>query len=124
MGVSRLRVHLVFDSKLDLTCKARLVADGNLTPDPIDNTTNEGYNLRRKANVDYKALHNIGETQLHQMQQKWMKELKKDNKSKKVKKITMKGKDTFQNLVGIMMMQMSKMDKYAQVSVKVGIRRH
>ena len=29
---------MVFDIKLDLTRKARLVADGHLTPDPIDST--------------------------------------------------------------------------------------
>ena len=29
---------MVFDIKLDLTRKARLVADGYLTPDPIDST--------------------------------------------------------------------------------------
>ncbi len=36
VGYSKLKVHLVFDIKLDLTRKARLVADGHLTPDPID----------------------------------------------------------------------------------------
>ena len=29
---------MVFDIKLDLTRKARVVADGHLTPDPIDST--------------------------------------------------------------------------------------
>ena len=38
VGFSRLRVHLVFDIKLDLTRKARLVADGHLMPDPVDST--------------------------------------------------------------------------------------
>ena len=38
VSFSRLRVNLVFDIKLDLTRKARLVADGHLTPDPIDST--------------------------------------------------------------------------------------
>ena len=35
---SKLSVHMVFDIKLDLTRKARVVADGHLTPDPIDST--------------------------------------------------------------------------------------
>ena len=34
VGFSKLGVHMVFDIKLDLTRKARLVADGHLTPDP------------------------------------------------------------------------------------------
>ena len=38
VGYSRLRVHMVFDVKLDLTRKAHLVADGHLTPDPVDST--------------------------------------------------------------------------------------
>ena len=38
VGFSKLSVHMVFDIKLDLTRKARLVADGHLTPDPIDST--------------------------------------------------------------------------------------
>ena len=37
-GYGRLGIHMVFDVKLDLTRKARLVADGHLTPDPIDST--------------------------------------------------------------------------------------
>ena len=36
VGYSRLRVHMVFDIKLDLTRKAHLVADGHLTHDPVD----------------------------------------------------------------------------------------
>ena len=38
VGYSKLSVHMVFDIKLDLTRKARLVADGHLTPDPVDST--------------------------------------------------------------------------------------
>ena len=38
VGHSKLGVHMVFDVKLDLTRKARLVADGHLTPDPVDST--------------------------------------------------------------------------------------
>ena len=38
IGYSKLGVHMVFDVKLDLTRKARLVADGHLTPDPVDST--------------------------------------------------------------------------------------
>ena len=38
VGYSRLRVHMVFDIKLDLIRKARLVADEHLTPDPVGST--------------------------------------------------------------------------------------
>ena len=38
VGFSELSVHMVFDIKLDLTRKARIVADVHLTPDPIDST--------------------------------------------------------------------------------------
>ena len=38
VGYSKLSIHMVFGIKLDLTRKARLVADGHLTPDPIDST--------------------------------------------------------------------------------------
>ena len=36
-GYYRIEVHLVFAVKFDGRCKARLVADGNLTPEPIEN---------------------------------------------------------------------------------------
>ena len=36
-GYHRIRVHLVFAVKFDGRHKARLVADGNLTPEPIEN---------------------------------------------------------------------------------------
>ena len=38
VGYSKLSVHMMFDIKLGLTRKARFVADGHLTPDPIDST--------------------------------------------------------------------------------------
>ena len=38
IGYAKLGVHMVFDVKLDLTRKAQLVADGHLTPDPVDST--------------------------------------------------------------------------------------
>ena len=38
VGYSRLKVHLVFDIKLDVTRKAQLGAGGHLTPDPVDST--------------------------------------------------------------------------------------
>ena len=38
VGYSKLGVHLIFDVKMDLTRKARLVADGHQTPDPLEST--------------------------------------------------------------------------------------
>ena len=37
-GVTNLDVHMVFSMNLNLIMKSRLVADGHLTPDPIDST--------------------------------------------------------------------------------------
>ena len=38
VGFSKVGVHMVFDITLSLTRKARLVADGHLTSDPVDST--------------------------------------------------------------------------------------
>ena len=38
VGYGKLTVHLIFDVKMDLTRKARLVADGHKTPDPVEST--------------------------------------------------------------------------------------
>ena len=38
VGYSNLTVHMIFDVKLDLTRKARLVADGHKTADPLEST--------------------------------------------------------------------------------------
>ena len=58
---SRLKVYLVFDIKLDLTRKACLVADGHLTPDPVDSTY-AGVVLRGNVRIalTYAVLHGLG----------------------------------------------------------------
>lgn len=38
VGYSKLGVHLIFDVKMDMTRKARLVAEGHRTPNPIEST--------------------------------------------------------------------------------------
>ena len=38
IGYSKLGVYMIFNMKVDLIRKAQLVADGHLTPDPVDNT--------------------------------------------------------------------------------------
>ena len=60
VGYSRLRVHMVFDIKLDLTRKACLVTDGHLTPDPVDSTY-AGVISRQTIRIalTYAALHGL-----------------------------------------------------------------
>ena len=57
---SRLKVHLVFGIQLDLTRKARLVADGHLTPDPVDSTY-DGVVSRETVRIalTYATLHGL-----------------------------------------------------------------
>jgi len=38
VGYSELSVHMIFDVKMDLTWKARLVANWHKTPDPVEST--------------------------------------------------------------------------------------
>ena len=45
-GYHRIKVHLVFAVKFDGRHKARLVADGHLTPDPIENIYSGVVSLR------------------------------------------------------------------------------
>ena len=60
VGHAQLKVYLVFDAKLDLTRKARLVADGHLTPDPVDSTY-AGVVSRETVRIalTYAALHGL-----------------------------------------------------------------
>ena len=52
-GYHRIKVHLVFAVKFDGRHKARLVADGNLTPDPIENIYNGEVSLRNLRLVTF-----------------------------------------------------------------------
>ena len=38
VGYSKLGVHPIFYVKMNLTCKAKLVANGHFTPDPVKST--------------------------------------------------------------------------------------
>jgi hypothetical protein len=77
---------------------------------------------RQRANLDYAVLHNTGirkERQMHQV----CKQLKKLTKSKNQNpKIKLEVRDMFCKVIGITISQTAKADKYAQVSVKEGIR--
>lgn len=86
------------------------------------------YNLRDRKDIDYSTFHNYGEYQLSQIQKKWYSEMfsTKGGNTKKGKKksLVMQSKDTFRKIVGVLMSQMTKEDKYAQVSVEEGVRQH
>ena len=50
-GYHRIKVHLVFAVKFDGRHKARLVADGHLTPEPIENIYSGVVSLRNLSLV-------------------------------------------------------------------------
>ena len=80
------------------------------------------YNFRSRGQVNYRDMHKYGETQLMQIQAQWVKrQVNKDSKSKTVNIIT---DDLYRRTVGTILTQISKIDKYAQVSVSEGIKRH
>ena len=88
--------------------------------------TPEGrYNLRGCTNINYKNMHRYGKTQLMQLQEDWISEKQQDNCNKNShKKVNLKTNDLYRRVIGVTMTQMSKEDKYAQVSVNEGIKRH
>ena len=61
-----------------------------------------------------------------QMQQKWISEKRQSSKqvNSNQKLVNLKTNDLFQRILRVTMTQMSKEDKYAQVSVNEGIKRH
>ncbi len=84
------------------------------------------FNLLDRSDVNYQKLHKYGEYQVMQMQKTWIKNLQSKNIKDKDKtvKINMETKDILRNIIGLTMTQMSKEDKYAQVSAKEVIKRH
>ena len=87
------------------------------------------YNLRETERVNYKTFHNLGEKQLLQVQCSWIQDLIQQSnvdgsQKNAARKLCLKGSDMFRKAVGITLTQMSKVDKYAQVSVREGIKRH
>lgn len=84
------------------------------------------FNLLDRSDVNYQKLHKYGEYQVMQMQKTWIKNLQSKNIKHKDKtvKINMETKDMLRNIIGLTMTQMSKEDKYAQVSAKEVIKRH
>ena len=81
-----------------------------------------GYNLRNRSNVNYQSMHQYGKAQLIHLQDKWVAKqaVSKDGKPK----VNIKIDDLYRRTVGTVLTQMSKVDKYAQVSVTEGIKRH
>ena len=83
------------------------------------------YNLRTRKNTDYRSLHRYRETQLMQLQKEWISNQlspKVPTKYKDKKVVDMKTDDLFRRVAHATFTQMSKEDKYAQVSVAEGIR--
>ena len=70
-------------------------------------------------------MHKYGETQLMQIQENWISDMKLVNSNdNKQGRVTLKANDLHRRVIGIAMTQMSKEDKYAQVSVSEGIKCH
>ena len=86
-----------------------------------DESVNQRYNLRTCRNTNYRNLHRYGEVQLLQLQKNWLSEDKNCNESKCTK---LKGNDLYRRIINTTFTQLAKDDKYAQVSVTEGIRRH
>ena len=89
--------------------------------DDASNITHQRYNLRAHKRTDYKNLHWHGEVQLLQLQEKWVKEHKESEGTNKIK---VKNNDLHRRIISTTFTQISKEDKYAQVSVSEGIKRH
>ena len=94
----------------------------------VNDTTEEAkdkdhpYNLRSHGQVNCRDMHRYGETQLMQIQKQWIR--RQVNTNSKSKTVNMKSDDLYRRTVGTILTQISKVDKYAQVSVNEGIKRH
>ena len=70
-------------------------------------------------------MHRYGETQLMQIQKNWIQDkLSYVKNDSTVQRVNMKSNDLYRRTIGNLFTQLSKVDKYAQVSVNEGIRRH
>ena len=93
----------------------------------VAKTEGQRYNLRSRSKVNYMDMHKYGETQLLQIQNKWINDQVNNTATSKVsnkKVLNLKTNDIYRRIVGVTLTQLSKEDKYAQVSVKEGIKRH
>ena len=89
--------------------------------------SNHVYNLRNRGSINYKNMHRFGEVQLMQLQKEWIREKTKIhelNECKSTNHLNIKANDLFRRTIGIALTQLSKEDRYAQVSVREGIKRH
>ena len=64
-GYHRIKVHLVFAVKFDGRHKARLVADGHLTPEPIENIYSGVVSLRNLRLAQQWSLHTCSDKLCH-----------------------------------------------------------
>ena len=94
-------------------------------PTSYDDNVAHGYNLRGRGNINYKSMHRYGETQLMQIQKRWIQDKSSHVKdSITTKKVHMRSNDLYRRTIRNLFTQLSKVDKYAQVPVNEGIRRH
>jgi hypothetical protein len=107
------------------------VNDNDVDEETID--VLETRSTRARINIDYATLHKTGEIQEKQLHQHSKTITRGDVKAgmrkspikgHKKKRIKLEIKDMFRKVIGITMSQMSKEDRYAQVSVKEGIKRY
>ena len=99
--------------------------NNNRNDNKIYSREHHRYDLQQLDRVNYQALSNHGEIQLHQVEQEWYKKIKEcANKKGKSDVIKIKSNGMLRQLTGIVMNQITKQDQYAQVSVKEGVRRH
>ena len=90
-----------------------------------DDKVSHSYNLRGRGSIHYKSMHRYGETQLMQIQKSWIQAKSANNTNNNtIKRVNMNSNDLYRRTNGSLFTQLSKVDKYAQVSVNEGIQRH
>ena len=81
------------------------------------------YDLHKLDWVNYQILNNHDELQLHQAEQEWYRKLKANVKTKN-NVVRIKTDDMLRQVTSIVMNQILKQDRYTQVLVKEGVKRH
>ena len=107
---------------------AEVRPDVSIASDGVDRSMRSG---RRTHRYDYKSLGSRGTTQFSQIAKSTVNKMVRNQNSgvpakklkRKKKEIQVKLKDTYRRMIGVMMSQISKDGKHAQVSVKEGIKR-
>ena len=119
------------DSDIDNGSTATPAGDDNedsITGDDADEETIDEhtqeprqYNLRAWNNKDYRHMQRYGEVQLARLQKEWVNKTIENTNSKS---LNIKTRDLYRKTVSLTFKKIERDDKYAQVSVTKGIRRH